>query len=62
MAELVEIVLAERQYRSNGYLSTSFMVHADDDDDDDTTLIIYIIDKFAIPVSPLMLVSPSFVL
>jgi hypothetical protein len=38
-AELVEIVLAERQYRSNGYLSTSFMVHADDDDD--TTLIIY---------------------
>jgi hypothetical protein len=26
----------------NGYLSTSFMVHADDDDD--TTLIIYSID------------------
>jgi hypothetical protein len=27
--------------RSNGYLSTSFMVHADDD----TTLIIYSIDR-----------------
>jgi hypothetical protein len=36
--------------RSNGYLSTSFMVHADDDDDDDdVTLMIYNIERSLTP-------------
>ena len=39
MAELVEIVLAERQYRSN-----------DADDDDVTTLIIYSISLSVCPI------------
>ncbi len=45
MAALVEIDLAERQYRSNGYLSTSCVVHADTDDDDDTDTFFYSIKK-----------------